>query len=42
VAQAPAWCFEPMGDQQVKGRVSPVETFRLAGRVQEPEGSRTP
>lgn len=31
VEQAPDWCFEPMGDKQVKGRAAPVAAFRLTG-----------
>ncbi len=32
VEQCPGWCFEPMGEHQVKGRAASVAAFRLTGR----------
>jgi class 3 adenylate cyclase len=33
VKQAPQWTFEPMGEQQVKGRETPVQAYRLQGTL---------
>ncbi len=34
VELATGWCFEPLGEQHVKGRVAAVEAFRLTGQEQ--------